>query len=173
MNRHTTLDPADRKTCPELAAQQAASSEAQSAAETVYKVAEVSRTLKCATSVVEKWVKLASGSDGHLTLLHWLVLVRLSRVETCKQLDLKSDTKIAAAYLTRLLDDLTNEGLVQRHRSETDRRQVLLSLTERGRELASGLLASVSESNQPFLLDAMEHLASSLQQFVSLTSAEK
>jgi DNA-binding MarR family transcriptional regulator len=173
MNRNTTPNSPRRKTPSVLAAPPAVSTSVQTAAETVYKVAEVSRTLKCATNVVEKWVKLASGSDGHLTLLHWLVLVRLSGTTTCKQLDLKSDTKIAPAYLTRLLDDLTNEGLVRRHRSSSDRRQILLTLTERGRELARGLLASLSDVTQPIQLDAIEHLASSLQQFVSLTDCEK
>ena len=50
---------------------------------------------------------------------------------TCKQIDLKSLPGIASSHLTGLLDELTDRGLVCRGRSSEDRRQVLLSLTER------------------------------------------
>lgn len=145
---------------------------AQTATETIYKVAEVARTLKCATHVMEKLVHIDSGANEHLTLLHWLVLVRLSSAPTCKQMELKSDTKIAAAYLTRLLDDLTRDGLVRRHRSSSDRRQIILALTERGRSAAVELLASLNDVTQPSQLNAIEHLGASLEQFVSLAIGE-
>ncbi|MFK2873253.1 winged helix-turn-helix transcriptional regulator [Dyella lipolytica] len=135
-------------------------------------MAEVARTLKSATHVMEKLAHLASGTNEHLSLLHWLVLVRLSGAPTCKQMELKSDTKIAAAYLTRLLDDLTRGGLVRRHRSSSDRRQILLALTERGKSAAFELLASLNDAIRPSQLDAIEHLGSSLEQFVALAAGE-
>jgi DNA-binding MarR family transcriptional regulator len=145
---------------------------AQTATETIYKVAEVARTLKYATHAMEKVVHVVSGTNEHLTLLHWLVLARLSGTPTCKQMELKSDTKIAAAYLTRLLDDLVREGLVRRHRSSSDRRQILLTLTERGRTATLELLTTLNDVARPSQLNAIEHLSASLEHFVSLATEE-
>lgn len=142
------------------------------AAETIYTMARFTRILKRATHLVEKLMPLASGTNEHLTLSHWLVLARLSSTPTCKQMELKSDTKIAAAYLTRLVDDLTREGMVRRHRSSSDRRQILLSLTERGKSAAIELLASMKGRTRPSQLDAIEHLSASLEQFVLLAEGE-
>ncbi|HUB89674.1 MAG TPA: MarR family winged helix-turn-helix transcriptional regulator [Dyella sp.] len=169
MNKHAMHNAGRQGT---LAALPLTSPGAQAAADAIYKVAEVARALKCATNVVEKLVHLASATSEHLTLLHWLVLVRLARTPTCRQLELKSDTKIAAAYLTRLLDDLTREGLVRRHRSSSDRRQILLSLTEHGRRVALELLASLNDVTQPSRLNAIDHLGASLENFVSLAAGE-
>jgi DNA-binding MarR family transcriptional regulator len=173
MNRHTSQHPHRRKTPAAHPTPEVADIHALSAREVVYKVAEVSRMLRCATSVMEKLVHLASSANGHLTLSHWLVLVHLSGMPTCKQTDLKLDTKIAAAYLSRLLDDLTREGLVRRHRSPQDRRQILLALTARGKDAASELLASLNHVSQPTQVNAIENLAASLEQFVSFAAAER
>lgn len=145
---------------------------AQTAAETIYRVAEVARTLKCATHAMEKVVHVVAGTNEHLTLLHWHVLARLSSASMCKQMELKSDTKIAAAYLTRLLDDLVREGLVRRHRSSSDRRQILLALTERGRSATLELLTTLNDVARPSQLNAIEHLGASLEHFVSLATGE-
>lgn len=72
-----------------------------------------------------------------LKLLHALVLVSLARMPTCRQVDLKSLPGVASPHLTRVLDELTDRGLVWRARSSEDRRQVLLSLTDSGRGAAS------------------------------------
>lgn len=42
---------------------------------------------------------------------------------------------VSPATMTAMLDHLEKDGMVARRRSETDRRQVIVSLTERGREL--------------------------------------
>jgi DNA-binding MarR family transcriptional regulator len=172
MNNHATHYSRQEKPDPASATRQFSSVSAQTAAETIYKVAEVSRTLKCATHILEKIVHPSSSTNKHLTLLHWLVLIRLSSAPTYKQMELKSDTKIAAAYLTRLLDDLTREGLVRRHRSSSDRRQILLSLTDHGRSTAMELLTSPNDVTRPSQLSAIEHLGASLEQFTSLAAGE-
>jgi DNA-binding MarR family transcriptional regulator len=170
MNNHATHSSRRKKTRPAIAPRPFTSARAQMAEEAIYKVAEVARALKCATHAMEKWVHLAAGTNEHLTLSHCLILVRLSSTQTCKQIELKSDTKIAATYLTRLLDDLTREGLVRRHRSSSDRRQILLALTEQGRSAALNLLASLTDVAQPSQLSAIEHLSISLEQFVALAA---
>ncbi|WP_266180410.1 MarR family transcriptional regulator [Dyella humicola] len=144
----------------------------QTATETIYKVTEVARSLRCASQLMEKWVAMAAGASEHLTMSHWLVLVRLSSAPTCKQAELKCDTKISAPHLTRLIDDLTRQGLVRRHRSSSDRRQILLALTEQGRAAALGLLASLDHVSGPSQLNAIEDLGTSLEQFVSLAAGD-
>jgi DNA-binding MarR family transcriptional regulator len=42
---------------------------------------------------------------------------------------------VSPATMTAMLDHLEKDGMVARRRSETDRRQVIVSLTESGREL--------------------------------------
>ena len=132
----------------------------------LYKMAEVSRILKSATSTIEKFAHLASGTND-LTLMHCLVLVHLSRKASCKQLDLKSATGIAPTYLTKVVDELTHRGFVRRHRSSWDRRQIILALTAPGRETALRLLASLHELTNKTQLNAIEQLGSSLKRFVS------
>ncbi len=172
MNKHAAYDRRQKSTRVALAPDQLARAGARAATDTIYKVAEVAGSLRRATQVMDKWVHIASGTNEHLTMSHWLVLVRLSSAPICKQADLKCDTKIAASHLTRLVDDLTREGLVRRHRSSSDRRQILLALTEQGRSLALGLLASLNDVTQPSQLDAIEDLGASLERFVSLAAGE-
>lgn len=173
MKKHARHDSLEQVARAPLAQHKLKSVSAQTATGTIYKVANVARTLKYATHVVEQLVHLASGKDEHMTLLHWLVLARLSSAPTCKQMELKSDTKIAAAYLTRLLDDLVRDGLVRRHRSSSDRRQILLALTDRGKNATLELLTTLNEVARPSQLSAIEHLGASLEHFVSLAAGEE
>ncbi|GLQ91068.1 hypothetical protein GCM10007901_00180 [Dyella acidisoli] len=138
----------------------------------LYKMAEVSRVLRSATSTIEKFVHLASGTND-LTLMHCLVLVHLSRKASCKQLDLKSATGIAPTHLTKLVDELTHRGFVRRHRSSWDRRQIILALTAPGRETALRLLTSLHELTHKTQLNAIEELGSSLKRFVSTTANDE
>jgi DNA-binding MarR family transcriptional regulator len=167
MNNHVTHHTRQKIAQPLLATPQISSDSAQLAAEAIYKVAEVARTLKYATHIVERMVNPLSRANEHLTLFHWLILIRLSNAPTYKQMDLKSDTKIAAAYLSKLLDDLTREGMVRRHRSSSDRRQILLALTDHGRGTVLELLALRNDVTRPSQVDALEHLGVSLERFVS------
>jgi DNA-binding MarR family transcriptional regulator len=143
----------------------------QGDADALYKMAEVSRVLRSATSSIEKLAHLASGSDA-LTLMHCLVLVHLSRSASSKQTELKCATGIAPTQLTKLLDELAHRGMINRHRSSWDRRQVILALTEAGRETAMHLLASLHDFADKTRLDAIESLGSSLAQFVASTAAD-
>jgi DNA-binding MarR family transcriptional regulator len=144
----------------------------QADADALYRMAQVSRVLRSATSSMEKLAHLASGSD-ELTLLHCLVLVHLSRSASCKQTELKCATGIAATQLTKLVDELAHRSFVSRHRSSWDRRQVILALTEAGREAALHLLASLHDFTDKTRIDAIESLASSLERFVASTADDK
>ncbi|HUA80259.1 MAG TPA: MarR family transcriptional regulator [Dyella sp.] len=136
--------------------------------EALYKMAEVSRILKNATSAIEKLAHAVSGAND-LTLMHCLVLVHLSRTSTCKQGDLKSATGITPAHLTKLLDELVHRGLVRRHRSSGDRRQIVLALTAPGRETALHLVMSLRAHASDMPLGTIEQLGSSLAHAVGGT----
>jgi DNA-binding MarR family transcriptional regulator len=109
--------------------------------DSIYKLAAARHTLRSAATAMEHLVRRASGITD-LGLSHALVLVSVARMPTCKQVDLKSLPGIASPHLTRLLDELTDRGLVCRGRSSHDRRQVLLSLTDSGMEAACGARTS-------------------------------
>ena len=143
---------------------QPSNSDCQTAAETMHKIAAVSRRLKSTGSAIEKIVQTASGG-GDLTLAHWLILVHLSRARTCRQGELHAETAIAAGYLTRLLDELEGKSMICRRRSTEDRRQILLSLTDRGRDAAVALLAAIAQCE---LLSTLDKLQSSLDRFLSV-----
>jgi len=129
--------------------------------DTIYKLAAARHTLRSAAAAMEQLVRRASGMTD-LTLSHALVLVSLARMPTCKQVDLKSLPGIASPHLTRLLDELTDRGLVCRGRSSEDRRQVLLSLTDSGREAASCLLTALNAVTDNEWFNALEELGTSL-----------
>ncbi|GLQ50631.1 MarR family winged helix-turn-helix transcriptional regulator [Dyella flava] len=137
----------------------------QDACKGILTMARLGRELRNATNALEKTVHAASGTDD-LTLLHWAVLAHLACESSSKQLDVKSTTGIAPAHLTRLLDELTDRRLVRRHRSPSDRRQIVLALTQAGRESARRLLTSLGERIDQTQLDAMNCLGLSLEQFV-------
>ncbi|HEX2090261.1 MAG TPA: MarR family transcriptional regulator [Actinomycetota bacterium] len=74
---------------------------------------------------------------GHgLTWSQYDVLVRLARAPggTLRMSDLAERVMISPSGLTRAVDDLVSEGLVERHRGGKDARVVFASLTGDGRE---------------------------------------
>ena len=77
--------------------------------------------------------------DAELTFSQWTTLVALhdGRIRTAG--DLAHNICHDAGSLTRLVDEMVKRGLVNRNRSETDRRVVTLSLTSRGRSLVEAL----------------------------------
>ena len=147
---------------------QRSNTDCQTAAETMHKIAAVSRSLKSTGSAIEKIVQTAAGG-GDLTLAHWLILVHLSRTRTCKQGELNAETAITTGYLTRLLDELEAKSMICRRRSTEDRRQILLSLTDRGRDAALALLAAIARYE---VLSALDELQSSLDRFLSTFPAQ-
>ena len=136
----------------------------QIAMEAIHEIAEIGRLLRNTTALLESMIHLAAGT-GELTSSHLLVLVHLLPKSNCKQVDLKSATHIGPAYLSRLLDELVHQGLLRRHRSLSDRRQILLTLTERGKEATRHLLVSMSELMTNKKHAAIVDLGSSLNHF--------
>jgi DNA-binding MarR family transcriptional regulator len=72
--------------------------------------------------------------DG-LTIAHVRALFALDRGEPATAGEIAEAARISPASVTGMLDDLERDGVVTRVRSDTDRRQVLVALTDEGRAL--------------------------------------
>jgi DNA-binding MarR family transcriptional regulator len=69
-----------------------------------------------------------------LTLAQYYVLAQLKEQETLAVCQLAEGAAIAPPTATRLIDGLERAGLVGRSHSQSDRRTVLVSLTDAGRQ---------------------------------------
>lgn len=69
-----------------------------------------------------------------LTMPQWRVLV-LASEGSCNVSAVADDLRVHMSNATRTCDRLVRAGLLERRRTEQDRRQVLLVLSEAGREL--------------------------------------
>lgn len=92
--------------------------------------------LKQASAAIER--RLAAGlreKCPDATVAQWgiLMFIGSGRCKTAAELAGAMDCDMAS--ITRTLDRLEAKGLIKRQRSETDRRVIILSLTESGREL--------------------------------------
>jgi DNA-binding MarR family transcriptional regulator len=82
-------------------------------------------------------------SDQTLSYSQWMALMALREAPGGTAADLARIICHDAGSLTRILDQLEKRGLVTRKRSESDRRQVALEMTPRGRALIASLMPRV------------------------------
>lgn len=73
-------------------------------------------------------------APGELTLAQYYLMLPLERGQPVALSQLAELAGIAAPTATRLVDCLERDGVLRRDRSTSDRRSVLVSLTEAGRE---------------------------------------
>lgn len=76
-------------------------------------------------------------TDGALTLSQYGLLELLADRQSARVQELAAHAGITASTATRILDALERRGVVERARSDEDRRAVAVSLTGLGRELLS------------------------------------
>ena len=108
----------------------------------------------------------AAGRFG-MTRAKWAVLARLDRFEGLKQTELAEMLDLQPISLTRLLDGLAENGLIERRPDPEDRRAKRLYLTpgarpllERLSELGENLMATALAGLQPADINALlAHLA--------------
>jgi MarR family transcriptional regulator, lower aerobic nicotinate degradation pathway regulator len=82
-----------------------------------------------------------------LTLGQWQVLATLRRLDKATMGEVAAFCATDRTTLTRTVDRMVEDGLVQRDRDLVDRRQVHLTLTERGREVCKRALLDVTRFN--------------------------
>ena len=80
-----------------------------------------------------------------MTRAQWAVLLRLERHEGLKQSDLAEILEIQPITLTRLVDRLCDNGLIERRADPTDRRAKLLYLKPAARPLLDHISNQVEE----------------------------
>jgi DNA-binding MarR family transcriptional regulator len=86
-----------------------------------------------------------------LTAAQWYPLWKLQRDGPCSAQDLARDMDSDAGATTRLVDRLVAKGLVQRTRSSTDRRVVMLGLSASGATVAAQIPQVLAEVNNAYL----------------------
>jgi DNA-binding MarR family transcriptional regulator len=73
----------------------------------------------------------ALGTVG-LSIPEWRAMSVMNRLDGCLMSELAEFTTVDRTTLTRTVDQLVRRGLVARHASERDRRQVMVALTDQG-----------------------------------------
>jgi len=76
----------------------------------------------------------------HLSIATWRVLAALSSNGEQRQIDLAQMTSIDVSTLSRLVTRTVRMGLVTRTRSKSSSREVLVSLSPKGRKVADRLI---------------------------------
>lgn len=109
--------------------------------------------------------------DGEVTLTQSRTLIVLASRGPQRITDIAADLGVAPSTATRMCDRLARKGLIRRHRTAMDRREVRMSLTRSGEDLVRKLsqsrrdeLARYVDSIPP---DAYAHLVQALRSFGS------
>lgn len=80
-----------------------------------------------------------------LRVPEWRILATLASYEPQSVTELCAKVLYDQPRLTKTVAKMEEAGLVERRRHENDRRVVLVTLTERGRQLVAGLIALARE----------------------------
>jgi DNA-binding MarR family transcriptional regulator len=83
-----------------------------------------------------------------LTIGTWRLLLAMSNHDGTRQVDLAALTSIEVSTVSRLVTRLVQRGLVSRARSANSNREVVVSLTPKGRALVAGLVPVASALEQ-------------------------
>jgi len=102
-----------------------------------------------------QFMQLLDEERFRLTLPQFYTLLHLFQTdEECKMSDLAEATHLSAASLTGVVDRLLEKQLVERTRHERDRRQVMVVVTARGREL----IVEIRQARREQMQAALAHL---------------
>ena len=106
-----------------------------------------------------------------VSFTQWMVIAILGRYERLTATALSEETCHDMGAMTRIVDDLEEEGLVRRERTERDRRVVEIALTPQGRRyLQTGKRLVVELLNslvEPFSRQELETLIVLLQRLMT------
>jgi DNA-binding MarR family transcriptional regulator len=96
---------------------------------------QLGRAFKGALAAVRRLRGRETHQPGELSDAQYSALFCLRTAEAMSSGEIAVAADVSAASATEMLEGLARAGLVERVRSDRDRRVVLSSLTERGREL--------------------------------------
>jgi len=101
---------------------------------------------KCVSYITENSIKQISDKfskqleEKGITRIQWIALYYLNSNEEISQKDLAKKMSIKDSSVARLLDRMKKEELIERVKSEEDRRVTYIHLTEKGKEMIERLL---------------------------------
>jgi len=98
---------------------------------------------------------------------HAATLMRLAREGATSQQNLIEVLATDASALVTILNDLENDGLVQRRRDPTDRRRHIVEITRRGASAARSVERAVAEVEQDAVASLSEAEVGQLQMLLS------
>ena len=83
--------------------------------------------------------------DFGVTVDQWVILKRISESNGVSQVDISESTYKDPAAITRIIDFLVKENLVERRMNEDDRRKFDVNLTSKGKTTVDKILPVVIE----------------------------
>jgi DNA-binding MarR family transcriptional regulator len=105
-----------------------------------------------------QFMQLLDDERFRLTLPQFYTLLHLYQIAAeCKMSDLAEATQQSAASLTGVVDRLAEKQLVERKRHTSDRRQVMVVVTDRGRTLIAEIKQARREQMQAALAHLVDH----------------
>jgi DNA-binding MarR family transcriptional regulator len=134
------------------------------------------RSFKAATGAVRRLRGRETHHPGRLSYAQYGLLFGLADSAELSSRELACAADLSPATVTPMLDHLAAAGLVERVRSEVDKRVVLISLTDRGRALVAERRArfehrwraALAQFSDPELLSAaavLDRLAQMFNEF--------
>jgi DNA-binding MarR family transcriptional regulator len=98
-------------------------------------IEQVAQSFKVAMAAVRRLKGRETHRPGDLSYAQYGLLFGLAKDEAKSARELGELAELSAATVTQMLDHLAAVGLVERSRSDVDKRVVLTSLTDRGRDV--------------------------------------
>lgn len=117
----------------------------------------VDTVLRCSRALVQLADASVRQVTEHITLAQYRTLVALAGRSRWRLGDLSSAMGVTPSTATRMCDRLVHKQLVSRERDDVDRREVVLTLTERGR----GLVDAITDRSQMLVEDLLNAIPAS------------
>ncbi|GAA2492591.1 MarR family winged helix-turn-helix transcriptional regulator [Streptomyces longisporus] len=102
-----------------------------------------------------------------ITALQYTALTVLERHDGLSAAQLARDSFVTAQSIADLVRSLESRGLVRRERNPRNRRELLILLTDAGRELLEQVAAPVRELEERMVRDLTAHQTEQLRQALS------
>ncbi|MGR6968542.1 MarR family winged helix-turn-helix transcriptional regulator [Streptomyces cynarae] len=102
-----------------------------------------------------------------ITALQYTALTVLERHDGLSAAQLARDSFVTAQSMADLVRSLESRGLVRRERNPRNRRELLILLTDTGRELLARVAGPVRELEERMVRDLTPHQADQLRQALS------
>ena len=136
-------------------------------------ISQTDRVFDILARVISKIIEAKAGQNHQATSSQVQALKYLANHEPCTISTIAEGLGISQPAATMLINRMEKRGLVQRRPSETDRRQLEVSLTSQGHLILSQIertrLDKLSEILELMSIDERNQLLTAIENFVSAT----